>query len=141
MYAVGSEHPLKEPCVAILAEIARGDLIAATDAEVVQEILHPYSALGQRGRVVEVARLFLTVVPDVLPVTKDDLLLISALGTLPGFPGHLADALHGRISSSPQSPRRDGRSEAPADLRERRKLSQREESTRRGTAARWGINR
>jgi len=71
MYAVGAEHPLKGPCVAILEAIARGRLMAVTDAEVLQEILHRYTALGHRERAIEVCRLFLRVVPDVLPVTRE----------------------------------------------------------------------
>ncbi|MBI2486435.1 MAG: type II toxin-antitoxin system VapC family toxin [Deltaproteobacteria bacterium] len=70
MYAVGVEHPLKAPCVDILEAIAQGRLMAVTDVEVLQELLHRYTALGQRERAVEVCRLFLKVVPDVLPVTR-----------------------------------------------------------------------
>jgi len=75
MYAVGAEHPLKKPCVAILEAVATGVLTAVTDIEVLQEILHRYTALGQRTRAAEVARLFLQVVPEALPITKDTFLL------------------------------------------------------------------
>lgn len=73
MYAVGAEHPLKGPCVAVLEAIARGELQAVTDAEVLQELLHRYSALGgrARARAVEICRLFLRVVHEVLPITKE----------------------------------------------------------------------
>jgi predicted nucleic acid-binding protein len=81
MYAVGVEHPLRRPCLAILEAIARGELVAMTDVEVLQEILHRYTALGQRARAVEVARLFLQVVPEVLPVTREDFLLALELHT------------------------------------------------------------
>jgi uncharacterized protein len=74
MYAVGAAHPLKEPCVAILAAIARGDVIAVTNSEVLQGILHRYTALGQRERAIEIVRLFVEIVPDVVAVTTDDLL-------------------------------------------------------------------
>jgi predicted nucleic acid-binding protein len=72
MYAVGAAHPLKQPCIGFLETIARGDLAAVTDAEVLQEILHRYSAMGQRERAAEVVRLFVKVVPMVLPITLDD---------------------------------------------------------------------
>jgi predicted nucleic acid-binding protein len=75
MYAVGAAHPLKKPCLAILEAVATGALTAATDTEVLQEILHRYTALGQRSRAAEVARLFLQVVPEALPITKDTFLL------------------------------------------------------------------
>jgi predicted nucleic acid-binding protein len=48
MDAVGRSHPLKSPAVAILETVDRGDLRAVTDAEVLQEILHRYTALRQR---------------------------------------------------------------------------------------------
>ncbi len=71
MYAVGAEHPLKAPCLRILEAIARGELRAVTDAEVLQELLHRYTALGRRREAVEVCRLFLRVVPEVLPITRE----------------------------------------------------------------------
>lgn len=71
MYAVGVEHAFKAPCIAILESIAQGELKAVTDVEVLQELLHRYTALGQRERAVEVCRLFLQVVPDVLTVTSE----------------------------------------------------------------------
>jgi predicted nucleic acid-binding protein len=89
MYAVGADHPLKQPCLAILESVARGERTAVTDVEVLQEILHRYTSLGQRTRSVDVAELFLRVVPDALPVTKEDLLLAMNL--------HLRhDGLHAR---------------------------------------------
>lgn len=72
MYAVGTAHPLKQPCVDFLEAVARGQIIALTDAEVLQEILHRYSALNQRQRAIEVVRLFLKIVPTVLPITLAD---------------------------------------------------------------------
>jgi predicted nucleic acid-binding protein len=65
MYAVGTAHPLKRPCVDFLNAVARGEIVALTDAEVLQEILHRYSALGQRGRAIQVVQLFVKVVPVV----------------------------------------------------------------------------
>lgn len=70
MYASGKAHPLKQPCLSVQEAIARGEIKAVTDAEVLQEILHRYTALNERERAVEVCRLFLQVVPDVLPVTR-----------------------------------------------------------------------
>jgi predicted nucleic acid-binding protein len=72
MYAVGAAHPLKQPCVDFLEAAARGEIVALTDAEVLQEILHRYSALSQRKQAIEVVRLFVKVVPTVLPITLAD---------------------------------------------------------------------
>jgi predicted nucleic acid-binding protein len=75
MYAAGAQHPLREPCLAILRAIAGGELAAITDVEVCQEILHRYTALGEREQALHVARLFTKLVPEILPITKEDLLL------------------------------------------------------------------
>ncbi len=72
MYAVGADHPLKAPCIAFLRAIARGEILAVTSVEVLQELLHRYTVLGHRERAVEVVRSFSDIVPDILPVTGDD---------------------------------------------------------------------
>jgi predicted nucleic acid-binding protein len=74
MYAAGAEHPLKGPCLAILEWAAKNPLVVVTDVEVLQEILHRYSAIGQRDRAVDVAILFSRAVPEALPVTKQSIL-------------------------------------------------------------------
>jgi len=81
MYAVGAEHPLKAPCVAILEQIANGARAGVTDVEVLQEILYRYTALGQRDRSVAVAERFLAVVPDVLPIGKEEIIQAMKLHT------------------------------------------------------------
>jgi uncharacterized protein len=67
MYAAGAEHPHKRPSVALLERVARGEIEATIDAEVLQEILHRYRAMGRwedGGRVYDLARqLFRNVVP------------------------------------------------------------------------------
>jgi predicted nucleic acid-binding protein len=93
MYAAGAEHPLKRPCLAILEAIARGQLAGVTSVEILQEILHRYSALGQRTRAVEVAGRFLRILPAPFPVTLAD--LRRAMELLPVYHGLQArDALH-----------------------------------------------
>jgi len=67
MYAAGAEHPRKRPSVALLGRVARGEVEATIDAEVLQEILHRYRAIGRwedGRRVYDLARqLFRSVVP------------------------------------------------------------------------------
>jgi len=69
MYAGGADHPNKPLALAFLRRVAAGEVEAAVDAEVLQEIIHRYRALNRwpEGRAVyEVARgLF----PEVLAVT------------------------------------------------------------------------
>jgi predicted nucleic acid-binding protein len=98
MYAVGVEHPLKRPSIAILRVIARGEITAVTDAEVHQEILYRYAALGDRRRAAEVSRLFLEAVPDVFPVTRADVELAADLIVRhPALP--VRDAVHAAVMS------------------------------------------
>ena len=44
MYAAGKDHEHKKPCLEMLELIADGKLLAFTDAEVFQEILHRFIA-------------------------------------------------------------------------------------------------
>jgi len=47
MYAAGRPHPLKQPCLDVLALVALYPDAFCTDAEVFQEILHRYRAQGR----------------------------------------------------------------------------------------------
>ena len=71
MYAAGADHPHKMPSLAFLQCIARGETEAVIDAEVLQEILHRYRAIGrweEGRRVFDLAR---RIVPAVAPVTVE----------------------------------------------------------------------
>ncbi len=71
MYAAGAEHPHKAPSARFLERVARGEIEAALDAEVLQEILHRYRAIQrwpEGGRVYDLAR---RIVPIVIPITAD----------------------------------------------------------------------
>lgn len=69
MYAVGADHPHKAPSVALLRRVAQGEIEAAVDAEVLQEILHRYRSIRrwEDGRLVyALAR---RIVPLVVAIT------------------------------------------------------------------------
>ncbi|MGH7572557.1 MAG: type II toxin-antitoxin system VapC family toxin [Gemmatimonadota bacterium] len=71
MYAGGAPHPHKDPSRVFLERVARGEIDAAVDAEVLQEILHRYQAIGrwEDGRkVYDLAR---RIVPIVIPITAE----------------------------------------------------------------------
>lgn len=104
MYAVGSEHPHKRPTARWLKKMIEESEEIVTDAEVLQEILHRYWAIGrvEQGRkVYDLAR---RSVPVVLPIRDEDtdmarLLLdrgsdVSARDAL-----HVAVALHHRVEA------------------------------------------
>ena len=96
MYAAGAKHPHKAESVALLERIAKGGIEAAVDAEVLQEVLHRYRALGRwedGRRVYDLAR---RIVPVVLPVTAEVVDLARSL--LDRHPKLMArDALHAAV--------------------------------------------
>lgn len=69
MYAGGADHPLREPSQWILRLIASGELQGLTSAEVIQEILHRFTAIGQRPLGSQMARHALNLFAPVLPIT------------------------------------------------------------------------
>lgn len=69
MYAAGSEHPLKAPCKEVLVRVAAGELDAVISAEVVQEIVHRYMAVGRPQLGASIARDALDLFAPVLPIT------------------------------------------------------------------------
>jgi hypothetical protein len=99
MYAAGAAHPHKADSLALLERVARGEVEAAVDAEVLQELLHRYRALGrwQDGRrVYDLAR---RIVPVVIPITAEVLDLARAL--LDRHSTLMArDALHAAVCES-----------------------------------------
>lgn len=69
MYAAGTEHPHKGPSVALLRRVAGGEIDAAVDAEVLQEILHRYRAIRRWDEGREVYALARRIVPMVVAMT------------------------------------------------------------------------
>jgi uncharacterized protein len=71
MYLVGTPHPHKIDAQRLLEEaVSRGERLV-TDAEVLQEILHRYVAIGRREAIQPAFDLLLGVVDEVLPVDLD----------------------------------------------------------------------
>ncbi len=73
MYAAGAPHPCRDACQWLMTEIAGGRVDVVIDAEVVQEILHRYGALGRYADAANMAQDLMTLVPQVLPVTVADM--------------------------------------------------------------------
>lgn len=98
MYAAGAEHPNKRPSVIFLEKVADGEIDAVLDAEVLQEILHRYRAIGRWSdgrRVFDAAR---AIFPEVLPITAD--VLDAARRILDEVDGPSArDGLHAAVVS------------------------------------------
>jgi uncharacterized protein len=69
MYAGGAEHSLQQPSRRILSRVADGTLEAVTSVEVIQEILHRFTALRRQDLGTAMARDALDLFAPVLPVT------------------------------------------------------------------------
>ena len=93
MYLVGADHPNKGPAVTSLEiAIARGERLV-TDAEVVQELLHRYRAIGRMDAMEAATDALLSLVDEVYPIDRDD--VIAARRLLVRLPAISArDAVH-----------------------------------------------
>ena len=82
MYAAGSEHEFRAPCIELLGLVARHPLSFITDAEVLQELLHRYSAIRRWERGAAVLNEFaLTMRGRVEPIVADDVEWAASLVT------------------------------------------------------------
>ncbi len=78
VYAVGAEHPLREPCRRLIA--AAGDqLEATTTVDVIQEFAHVRAGRRSRAEASRLARSFATVLTPLLVPTTAELLAGLAL--------------------------------------------------------------
>jgi predicted nucleic acid-binding protein len=79
MYLVGAAHANKATAQILLESlIARGERLV-TDAEVLQEILHRYTAINRRDAIDPAIQLTLSVVDEVFSVEKRDVLRASEI--------------------------------------------------------------
>ena len=68
MYLVGADHPLKSNAASVLDDlIVKGERLV-TDVEVLQEILHRYSAIDRLDAIQPAFDAVLDIVDEVLPV-------------------------------------------------------------------------
>ena len=103
MYAAGKEHPYKAACVYVLTEIANGRLDAVISTEIIQEILYRFGASGQAQVGVQMASNLMNLVPDVLPVTVEDMQTAVALFAEYGPKGLKArDVVHTAVMQNHQ---------------------------------------
>ena len=96
MYLVGAPHPHKHDARRLLEQLVSEGRALVTDTEVLQEILHRYSAIGRREAIQPAFDALLGVVDRVLPVDLDT---AEAAKTL--VLGHLSisarDAIHAAV--------------------------------------------
>jgi hypothetical protein len=93
LYAVGAAHPLRVACAKVLRRVAEGSLDATINSEVIQEILYVLIRRGRRADALKLANDLASLFPDLLAVTRDDLL--SACELLEQYPRlSVRDAVH-----------------------------------------------
>jgi len=74
MYLIGAPHPHKNEAQLLLERLIASGQRLVTDAEVLQEIVHRYAAIGKREAIGPAFQLLLDVVDDVLAIAKADAL-------------------------------------------------------------------
>jgi uncharacterized protein len=93
MYLVGGPHAHKDDARRVLERLVADQERLVTDAEVLQEILHRYSAIGRRDAIGPAFDALLGVVDEVFPVDVN--VVTRARGLLAEHPALSArDAIH-----------------------------------------------
>jgi len=96
MYAGGASHAHKGPSLTLLQRVARAEVDAGIDAEVLQEILHRYRAINRWADGRQVYDLTRRIVAQVLPITVE--VLDVTRGLMDTYPRLMArDALHAAV--------------------------------------------
>jgi predicted nucleic acid-binding protein len=93
MYLVGAPHPRKTEAQILLDRMIASRERLVTDVEVLQEILHRYTAINRREAISPALQLMLDIVDEVYPIEKSDVLRASEIAQNPaGFSAR--DAIH-----------------------------------------------
>jgi predicted nucleic acid-binding protein len=74
MYLIGAAHAHKTEAQVILERLIAGGERLVTDAEVLQEILHRYTAIERREAIGPALQVTLDVVDEVFPIEKAEVL-------------------------------------------------------------------
>lgn len=73
MYLVGESHPHKFAAQRMLERAVTASERLVTDAEVLQEILHRYTAIDRRDAIQPAFGAILAIVDEVYPIQRDDI--------------------------------------------------------------------
>jgi uncharacterized protein len=74
MYLIGAAHPHKTEAQVILERLIAAGQRLVTDAEVLQEILHRYTAIGKREAIGPALQVTLEMIDEVIPIGKAEVL-------------------------------------------------------------------
>jgi predicted nucleic acid-binding protein len=73
VYAVGADHPLREPCQSLIRAITDGTILATTTIEVIQEFTHVRARRRDRKDAAGLARDYIELLSPLLIVEETDL--------------------------------------------------------------------
>ena len=73
VYAVGADHPLREPCADLVARLGSGELTATTTIEAIQEFVHVRARRRTRTDAAGLARSYADLLAPLVTVGPDDL--------------------------------------------------------------------
>lgn len=93
MYLVGAAHPHKTDSQILLERLIAAGERLVTDAEVLQEVLHRYTAINKREAIEPAFRVILHVVDEVFAIEKRDVLRAGEI-VRNRLPMSSRDALH-----------------------------------------------
>src|SRR3990167_5245542 len=92
MYAVGAEHPFKAPSQKIVQMISEEKIQGVINAEVLQEVLYRYTAIGKPKIGFELFETLIKTFPVIWSVSKED--VIEAKKFQEKFKIRTRDAIH-----------------------------------------------
>ena len=93
MYLIGAAHPHKAEAQIILERLIAAGQRLVTDAEVLQEILHRYTAISRREAIGPAFQVVLDIVDEVIPIEKADVLRAAEIAQHPASMS-ARDAVH-----------------------------------------------
>jgi predicted nucleic acid-binding protein len=79
MYLIGAPHRLKAEAQILVERVVVAGERIVTDAEVLQEVLHRYTAIDRRDAIGSAFRVVLDIADDVFPIEKADVLRASEI--------------------------------------------------------------
>ena len=74
IYLIGAAHPHKAETQVILERLIASGQRLVTDAEVLQQILHRYTAIDRREAIGPALQVTLGIVDEVIPIEKTEVL-------------------------------------------------------------------
>jgi predicted nucleic acid-binding protein len=73
VYAMGADHPLREPCRELIRTIRRGTVTATTTVETIQEFAHVRARRRGRADAADLARAYVDLLAPLLVIDGSDL--------------------------------------------------------------------